>query len=134
MNVLKANVAARSASTVESSPKGMWIQSWNDPQQTFAWKVQIPKADKYSVDVLVSGAPGSPDRDRRPARHDQSHHSRGQRSLGEQLEQAFCSWLAELATGNVHGHGPQPKPGRDRHEQEPLQGHGADVAGTDCAK
>ena len=59
VNVLKANVAARSASTAESAPKGMWIQSWNDPQQTFAWKVQVPKADKYSVDVLVSGALGS---------------------------------------------------------------------------
>lgn len=59
VNALKANVAARSASTTESAPKGFWIQNWNDPQQTFAWKVQIPKADKYSVDVLVSGAPGS---------------------------------------------------------------------------
>jgi hypothetical protein len=59
VNVLKANAAARSATTSESAPKGMWIQSWNDPQQTFAWKIQIPKADKYSVDVLVSGAPGS---------------------------------------------------------------------------
>jgi hypothetical protein len=59
VNVLKANVAARSPSTAENSPKGMWIQSWNDPQQTFAWKVQIPKEDKYSVDALVSGAPGS---------------------------------------------------------------------------
>src|ERR1039458_8118821 len=59
VNVLKANAAARSATTAESAPKGMWIQSWSDPQQTFAWKVQIPKADKYSVDVLVSGAPGS---------------------------------------------------------------------------
>ena len=59
VNVLKANAAARSTTTAESAPKGMWIQSWNDPQQTFAWTVQAPKADKYSVDVLVSGAPGS---------------------------------------------------------------------------
>ena len=59
VNVLKANAAARSATTAESAPKGMWIQSWSDPQQTFAWKVQAPRADKYSVDVLVSGAPGS---------------------------------------------------------------------------
>src|SRR5277367_2480114 len=59
VNVLKANSAARSVSTTESLPKGMWIQSWSDPQQTFAWKVQAPQADKYFVDVLVSGAPGS---------------------------------------------------------------------------
>ena len=59
VNALKANVAARSASTVESEPKGMWIQSWNNPQQIFAWKVQALQADDYSVDVLVSGAPGS---------------------------------------------------------------------------
>ncbi|HEX3572041.1 MAG TPA: hypothetical protein VHU44_14580 [Acidobacteriaceae bacterium] len=59
VNVLKANAAARSATTAEGAPKGMWIQSWSDPQQTFAWKVQAPRAGKYSVDVLVSGAPGS---------------------------------------------------------------------------
>ena len=59
VNVLKANVAARSATTAEGAPKGMWIQSWSDPQQTFAWKVQATQAGKYSVDVLVSGAPGS---------------------------------------------------------------------------
>ena len=59
VNVLKANVAARSASLAESAPKGFWIQSWNDPQQTFAWKVQVPQAGEYSLDVLVSGAPGS---------------------------------------------------------------------------
>jgi hypothetical protein len=58
-NVLKANLAARSVSTAESAPKGFWIQSWSDPQQTFAWKVQVPQASEYSVDVLVSGAPGS---------------------------------------------------------------------------
>ena len=58
VNVLKANVAARSASLAESAPKGFWIQSWNDPQQTFAWTVQVPQAGEYSVDVLVSGAPG----------------------------------------------------------------------------
>lgn len=57
VNVLKANVAARSASTAESAPKGFWIQSWNDPEQTFAWEVQVSQAGKYSVDVLVSGAP-----------------------------------------------------------------------------
>ena len=59
VNVLKANLAARSISTAESAPKGFWIQSWNDPRQTFAWKIQVPRADDYSVDVLVSGAPGS---------------------------------------------------------------------------
>ena len=59
VNVLKANAAARSATTAESAPKGMWIQSWNDTQQRFAWEVQAPRADKYSVDMLVSGAPGS---------------------------------------------------------------------------
>jgi hypothetical protein len=59
VNVLKANAAARSATTAESAPKGMWIQSWSDPQQTFAWKVQAPREGEYSVDVLVSGAPGS---------------------------------------------------------------------------
>jgi hypothetical protein len=59
VNVLKANAAARNATTTESAPKGMWIQSWSDPQQTFAWKVQAPRAGEYSVDVLVSGAPGS---------------------------------------------------------------------------
>jgi hypothetical protein len=59
VNALKANVAERSATTAESAPKGMWIQSWSDPQQTFAWEVQAPRADRYSVDVLVSGAPGS---------------------------------------------------------------------------
>jgi len=59
VNVLKANAATRSANTAESAPKGMWIQSWSDPQQTFAWKVQAPRASEYSVDVLVSGAPGS---------------------------------------------------------------------------
>jgi hypothetical protein len=32
VNVLKADVAARSPSAAESSPKGMWIQNWNDPQ------------------------------------------------------------------------------------------------------
>jgi hypothetical protein len=58
VNVLKANVAARSASLAESTPKGFWIQSWNDPQQTFAWTVQVPQAGEYSVSVLVSGAPG----------------------------------------------------------------------------
>ena len=42
VNVLKANAAARSATTAESAPKGMWIQSWSDPQQTFAWEVQAP--------------------------------------------------------------------------------------------
>ena len=36
VNVLKANVATRSASTAESAPKGVWIQSWYDPQQTGA--------------------------------------------------------------------------------------------------
>ncbi len=59
VNVLKANASARSATTAESSPKGMWIQNWSDPQQTFSWEIQTPRADKYSVDVLVSGAPGS---------------------------------------------------------------------------
>jgi hypothetical protein len=59
INALKANVAERSASTAESAPKGFWIQNWNDPQQTFAWKIQVPRADDYSVNVLVSGAPGS---------------------------------------------------------------------------
>ena len=59
VNVLKANLASRSASTMDSTPKGFWIQSWNDPQQTFAWTVQVAQADEYSVDVLVSGAPGS---------------------------------------------------------------------------
>jgi Alpha-L-fucosidase len=59
VNVLKANVAARSASLAESAPKGFWIQSWNDSRQAFAWKVQVPQAGRYSVDVLVSGAPGS---------------------------------------------------------------------------
>lgn len=59
VNALKANLAARSVSTTESAAKGMWIQSWSDPQQTFAWKVQVPQAGEYSVDVLVSGAPGS---------------------------------------------------------------------------
>jgi hypothetical protein len=58
VNVLKANVAARSASLAESVPKGFWIQSWNDPLQTFAWKVQVPQAGEYSVAVLVSGAQG----------------------------------------------------------------------------
>jgi hypothetical protein len=58
VNVLKANVAARSASLAESAPKGFWIQSWNDPQQTFAWTVQLPQTGEYSVSVLVSGAPG----------------------------------------------------------------------------
>jgi len=59
VNVLKADVAARSASLKESAPKGFWIQNWNDPQQTFAWKVQAPQAGEYSVEVLASGAPGS---------------------------------------------------------------------------
>ncbi len=59
VNVLKANAATRSANTAESAPKGMWIQSWSDPEQTFAWKVQAPREGEYSVDVLVSGAPGS---------------------------------------------------------------------------
>jgi hypothetical protein len=59
INVLKANVAARNASMAESAPKEFWIQSWNDPQQEFAWRVQVPQAEDYSVDVLVSGAPGS---------------------------------------------------------------------------
>lgn len=58
MSVLKANVATRSASLAESAPKGFWIQRWSDPQQIFAWKVQVPQAGEYSVDVLVSGAPG----------------------------------------------------------------------------
>jgi len=59
INALKANMAARSASLTESAPKGFWIQNWNDAQQTFAWKVQAPTAGDYSVDMLVSGAPGS---------------------------------------------------------------------------
>ena len=59
VNALKANVAARGASLAESAPKGMWIQSWNDQQQEFAWRIQVPQAEDYSVDVLVSGAPGS---------------------------------------------------------------------------
>lgn len=58
LNVLRANVAARSSSTAENSPKGMWTEIWKVPHQTFAWKAQVPKADKYSVDVLVSGAFG----------------------------------------------------------------------------
>lgn len=59
INALKANVAERSASTAESDPKGMWIQNWNDPSQGFAWRVQAAHADEYSVDVLISGEPGS---------------------------------------------------------------------------
>ena len=59
VNILKANMAERSASLAESAPEGFWIQSWNDQQQTFAWKVQVPHAGGYSVDVLVGGAPGS---------------------------------------------------------------------------
>ena len=59
VNVLKANVAARTASTAESAPEGFWIQSWNDPQQTFTWRIRVPLADDYTVDVLVSGAAGS---------------------------------------------------------------------------
>ncbi len=59
VNALKANVAARSASTQESEPRGVWIQNWNDPQQSFAWKIAVPRADDYFVDVLVSGNPGS---------------------------------------------------------------------------
>jgi hypothetical protein len=59
VNALKANVAERSASTAESEPKGMWIQRWNDPRQFFAWKILAADPDEYSVDVLVSGAPGS---------------------------------------------------------------------------
>ena len=59
VNILKANVAARSATLTESEAKGFWIQSWNDPQETFAWKVQVANSGEYSLDVLVSGAPGS---------------------------------------------------------------------------
>lgn len=59
VTMLKASVANRSASTAESEPKGMWIQGWNDPQQSFSWRVQSPRTGEYSVDVLVSGAPGS---------------------------------------------------------------------------
>lgn len=59
VNALKANVSARSASTAESDPSGFWIQAWNDARQSFAWRVQSPRAEAYSVEVLVSGAPGS---------------------------------------------------------------------------
>ena len=59
VNLLKANLAERSSSTAESEPKGFWIQAWNDPHQSFQWSVQVPRAGEYSIDVLVSGAPGS---------------------------------------------------------------------------
>jgi hypothetical protein len=59
VNVLKANLAERSSSTAESEPAGFWIQSWNDPHQLFRWRVLVPRAEEYSIDVLVSGAPGS---------------------------------------------------------------------------
>jgi len=59
VNALKANLAQRSASTAESTPKGFWIQNWNNAQQKFTWMIQVPRADEYSVDVLISGAPGS---------------------------------------------------------------------------
>ncbi len=59
VNVLKASLAERSLSTAESMPKGFWIQGWNDSQQIFQWRVQVPRAGDYAIDVLVSGAPGS---------------------------------------------------------------------------
>ena len=59
VNVLEANLAERSSSTAESEPKGFWIQGWNDPHQSFQWKIQVPRAGDYSIDVLVSGAPSS---------------------------------------------------------------------------
>jgi hypothetical protein len=59
VNVLKANLAERSSSTAESEPKGFWIQGWNDPHQSFLWRIQVPRAGEYSIGVLVSGAPGS---------------------------------------------------------------------------
>ena len=59
VTVLKADLAERSPSITESKPKGMWVQGWNDPQQSFRWTVESPKAGEYSVDVLVSGAPGT---------------------------------------------------------------------------
>jgi hypothetical protein len=59
VNVLKANTAERSASTVESHPAGFWIQGWNDVGQSFQWNVDSPQAGEYSVDILVSGAPGT---------------------------------------------------------------------------
>jgi hypothetical protein len=58
VNVLKANLAERSSSTAESEPKGFWIQGWNDPHQSFHWRIQVPRAGDYSIGVLVSGAPG----------------------------------------------------------------------------
>jgi hypothetical protein len=51
VNVLNANAAARRASLAESAPKGYWIQGWNDPQQTFTWKVQVPRASEQIVDM-----------------------------------------------------------------------------------
>lgn len=59
VNQLKAGIAERSASTEESRPEGVWIQGWNNSQQKFRWRVQSPQAGEYSVDLLVSGAPGS---------------------------------------------------------------------------
>src|ERR1700722_16039958 len=59
VNVLKANVAARSASLTESEPKGFWIQSWNNPRQTFSWNVKVPQVARFSVVVLEWGAPAS---------------------------------------------------------------------------
>ena len=44
VNVLKASLAERSLSTAESVPKGFWIQGWNDSQQIFQWRVQVPRA------------------------------------------------------------------------------------------
>ena len=113
VNVLKANVAARSATRRKARRRDV-----DSELERSAADIRVEGSSPAGRQVF-RGCAGKrrawqPDQDRRPARQDQSHHSRGQRPLGEQLEQDFRSWLAKLATGNFHCYGPQPKPGRDQ--------------------
>jgi hypothetical protein len=131
VNVLKANLAERSSSTAESEPKGFWIQGWNDPHQSFLWRIQVPRAGEYSIGVLVSGAPGSLIEIAGPENKLNVEIPEGNDHWGNNWNKIAVSWLACLAAGELDSHYPQLKSGGNHHQQEPVQGHGAPLGRID---
>jgi hypothetical protein len=56
---LKSHRAVASPGLVNSAAKGMWMENWSQPGQSFVWTVYAPQRGAYQVTLLVAAKGGS---------------------------------------------------------------------------
>jgi hypothetical protein len=51
--------ALKTRTESSGSPKRFWVEQWRDPQQIFAWTLQVEKSGDYELTLMISAPPGT---------------------------------------------------------------------------